>query len=58
MCIFSYNQVFVVQIFLNAWGKYWHESTLDGNLKNHKIKMLFKTEKQNWNLNYFERLSF
>ena len=44
--------------FLNVWEKYWHESTLQRNSKNHKIKMFFKTEKQNWNLIYLEQLSF
>ena len=27
-------------------------------LKSSLLKMLFKTEKENWNLNYLERLSF
>ena len=44
--------------FLNVWEKYWHESILQGYSKNHKIKMFCKTEKQNWNLNYLEILSF
>ena len=59
MYISLYNQIFVVQVFfLHVREKHWQESTLQGNSKNQKIKMLFKTENQNWNLNYLERLSF
>ena len=57
ICIFpSTTRCLWFKYFLKAWEKYWHEATLQGNSKNHKIKMLFKTEKQNWNLNYLERL--
>ena len=44
--------------FLDVWGKFWHKSILQRYSKNHKIKMLFKTKKQNWNLNYLKRLTF
>ena len=44
--------------FLDVWGKFWHKSILQRYSKNHKIKMIFKTKKQNWNLNYLKRLSF
>ena len=58
MYILLYNQTFLVQIFFKGLEKHWHESTFKGNLKNCKIKMLFKTEKENWNLNYLELLPF
>ena len=40
------------KLCLTFGKKYWHEL---GELI--KIKMLFKTEKQSWNLNYLEQLS-
>ena len=47
MCIFpSTIRYFWFKYFLDVWEKYWHESTFQGNLKNHKIKMLFEIEKQ------------
>ena len=59
MYIFSStNRHFWFKCFFSVWEKYWHESTLQRNLKNNKIKMLFTTEKQNWNLNCLERLYF
>ena len=58
MYISYYNRCLWFKYLLNLWEKYWHESALQGNLKNHKIKMLFKTERQSWNLNYLERLFF
>ena len=58
MYISHYNRYLWFRYLLNLWEKYWHESALQGNLKNHKIKMLFKTEKQSWNLNYLEQLFF
>ena len=59
ICVFPCSiRYLCFKYFLNLWEKYWHESILQGYSKNHKIKMLFKTEKQNWNLNYLERLSF
>ena len=43
MCIFpSTIRYFWFKYFLNVWEKYWHESTLQGNSKIHKIKMLLK----------------
>ena len=46
MCIFpSTIRYFWLKYFFNVWEKYWHESTLQGNSKNHNIKMLFKTKK-------------
>ena len=43
MCIFPGRiRYFWFKYFLNVWEKYWHESTLQGNSKIHKIKMLLK----------------
>ena len=59
ICLFpSTIRYFWFKYLLNFWGKYWHESTLQRNSENHKTKILFKTEKQNYNLNYLEQFSF